>query len=284
MAVGGFNCPWCRYYNAVNERRCGRCDKWLPPRAIAPLVARLRAEELWATKLLAGICVLAYALEMAASGGKLALFSGMKVSTLLRFGAVSNGLEHGEPWRLLAACFLHMGILHIVMNLVGLADLGRLGEPMVGGPRFLLTFVVTGILGFLTSAWWYGTDPYITAGASGAVFGIDGMILGDMMARKDPRWRGMLGRTVIYSFVFYFAMRTNQAAHLGGLVVGIVMGVLFRFESRPWKIAWLVTSLTALSIVAIVVSLVLPHFSPVWRVVEEMERQRDELRQAPDDS
>ena len=284
MAIGGFNCPWCRYYNATSERRCGRCEKWLPPRAVAPLFARLRAEDLWATKLLAAVCVLVFALEMATSGGKLALFSGTKASTLLRFGAVANGLEHSEPWRLLAACFVHMSILHIVMNLVGLADLGRLGEPMVGGPRFLLTFVVTGILGFVASAWWYGTSPYITAGASGAVFGVDGMILGDMMMRKDPRWRGMLGRTIVYSFVFYFAMGTNQAAHLGGLVVGIAMGVMFRFESRPWKIAWLVTSLTVLSLFAIVASLVLPHWSPLWRHVQALERARDEMRARPDDS
>jgi rhomboid protease GluP len=283
MALGGFNCPYCRYYNARDARRCGRCEKWLPPPFLAPAVRALRAEEYWATKLLAAVCVVVFALEMATSGGKMGLLTGVPMSTLLRFGAITNGLEQIEPWRLLAACFVHMGALHIAMNVIALADLGRIGEPMVGGPRFLLAFVLTGIVGFIVSAFWYGTQPYVTAGASGAVFGINGVILGDMILRKDPHWKGMLVRALVYSFIFYFAMGTNQAAHIGGLALGLILGMVYRRETRPWRVAWVVTTLTVVSLLAIAVSLVLPHRSSVWREVLEMERAREEGRPPSDD-
>lgn len=276
MALGGFNCPFCRYYNARDAKRCGRCERMLPPPALAPIIATLRMQELWATKVLCAISIVVFAFEMAASGGHFGFLGGMRVSTLLRFGAITNGLEHTEPWRLLAACFVHMGVLHVAMNVMALGDLGRIGEPLVGGARFVLTYVLTGVLGFVVSAWWYGTSPYITAGASGAVFGIDGLILGDMIVRKDPRWKDLLVRTLVYSFIFYFAIGTNQAAHVGGLVVGMAMGALFRVESRPWKNAWLTMPLTAISFVAIAASLVLPQLSPVWKEVRAAEQARED--------
>lgn len=284
---GGFNCPWCRYYNASDAGRCGRCERWLPPPAIASLLRQAREIDLLATKTLAAMCFAVFALELAANrGGDLPIFTGMKQSTLIRFGALAGPSTGGdelawtEPWRLLASCFVHMGLLHIAFNLLALADLGRIIERENGGQRLVISFVVTGILGFVVSTFWYQYtgQPYFTAGASGAVFGIDGVLLSQMMLRRDPRWKSLFVRTLIYSFLFYFALGTNQAAHMGGLAAGLLLGAAFHLESRPWKVAAFTVPLTVLCLVASPVSVALSAWSPLWRAVVEMEQQREIAR------
>ncbi|MCC7541777.1 MAG: rhomboid family intramembrane serine protease, partial [Deltaproteobacteria bacterium] len=251
-------------------------------------VRQIREVDLLATKTLAGLCVIVFVLEMATNGGgDLPILTGMRDSTLVRFGAVpgpyllGRPLDWAEPWRLLASCFVHMGVLHIAMNLFGLVDLGRLLERENGPQRFVIAFVVTGILGFVVSNLWYqwSERPFVvTAGASGAVFGLDGVLLGQMLLRKDPRWKSMLVRTLVYSFVFYFALGTNQAAHIGGLAAGFLLGMAFQLESRPWKIAAITVPLTVVSLLASVASVGISAFGPLWREVRAMEEQREILR------
>lgn len=276
MALGGFTCPFCGYYNANDATCCGKCERRLPPRVLAGPLRELLGTELWATKLLAGISVAVFTLQMLSDGKEIGVLSGGRLSTMLRFGGLTNGLEHQEPFRLLAACFVHLGVLHIAMNLIALADLGRTWEGDLGGARFVIAYVVTGIVGFLASALWYGSARYYTAGASGAVFGLDGVLLAGMAVRRDRRWKDMLVRTLIYSFVFYFALGTNQAAHIGGLVAGLVLGVLYGIESRPWRIQTLVGALAALGVLASIASIVMSMRSPVWRHQADLERARQE--------
>jgi len=262
--LGGRNCPFCLYYNATDETRCTRCSRWLPPPWLTPLFRQSFLTEWWATKLLAGISLFVFALQMAVAGPKsLGLLRGMPASVLLRFGAIRNGLETAEPWRLLASCFVHMGVLHIAMNMMALADLGRMVEQELKGPRVVLIYVITGIAGFLVTPFWF--SRYLSAGASGAIFGLDGALIGLLLSRGDPRWKQIAIRTVVYSFVFYFVFGTNQAAHLGGLVTGFGLGLLFGRESRPWRLATAVNVAAAVSLVLVVTSLVLPHFSSQWQ-------------------
>jgi membrane associated rhomboid family serine protease len=282
--LGGVNCPYCRYYNARDERTCGRCDRRLPPPNLSPLVAGLGGIELWATKALAGVSIVVFALQLASSG-KLGLgsFMGADPIAVLRFGGLSNQVRWAEawvePWRLLAACFVHFNLMHIVMNMFALAELGRVGERLVGSTRFIFAYVFTGVVGFVVSTFWYGADPFFTAGASGAIFGLDGLLLGDRMARRDPVWKDMLVRTVVHSFLFYFVMRTNQAAHMGGLVAGLALGALFALEKHPWKRDGIFAGLAAFSGFAIVVSLALPHFGPAIRAEPRTPAPRGPFRQ-----
>lgn len=278
MSVGGFNCPWCRAYNAKDEKVCYRCGKPLGSPGVAGVMRTLSEVDMPATKFLAGLSILVFALEMASAGfGKMGLLSGLPTSVMIRFGGLGFGLEHHEPYRLLAACFVHLGLIHVAMNMLALAELGRFCESTIGGPRLIIGYVVTGLVGFLVSGWWYGIQ--FTAGASGAIFGIDGLVLGGMVIKRDSRWKDMLVRTVIQSFVFFFMLRTNQAAHLGGLACGLVMGVIFGLETRPWRRSMLVNIAAGVCVVACVVSVVLPHFSPAWRMVAAQEQRR----QANDD-
>jgi len=155
---------------------------------MAALLREPLITELWATKVLAGISMVVFALELASAGpGNVGLLSGMKPSVLLKFGAMTQDFEKHEPWRALAGCFVHMGVLHVLLNLVALGELGRTAEPAVKGARLVIAYVLTGIIGFVVSAWWYSPGPYFTAGASGAVFGIDGLLIAAMVAKGDRR-------------------------------------------------------------------------------------------------
>jgi rhomboid protease GluP len=280
MALGGFLCPFCRYYNASDATVCARCEKRLPPPGLSGAVHSLLSIELWATKLLAAISIVVFALELAV-GGKNVRFglTGMPISTLLRFGSMSNDLQADEPWRLLAACFVHMGVLHVAMNMLALGNLGRLIEPEVKGPRLLLAYVVTGIAGFAATIWWYGDKPYITAGASGAIFGLEGLLVGSLAAKRDPRWKDLVKQIAFSSILLAVAFPVNNAAHGGGFLAGLMLGAAAQKESRPWKVASAINIAAALSVVAIVASLVLAQRSPVWKAVIAMERARDERQQ-----
>jgi membrane associated rhomboid family serine protease len=272
MALGGFRCPYCSYYNALDEAHCGRCERRLPPAWLAPSIAAIGRTEYPATKALAAFIAFVFSCQIAASRGAVGFLTGMPLSTTLRFGALMNGTAESEPYRLLASCFVHFGALHIAFNLMALADVGRSAETSVGVFRFASSFFVTGLLGMVASVWWFGSAPYVTAGASGAVFGIQGLVLGERIAKNDRTWWNAFARTVFYSFVWYFAFHTNQAAHLGGLVVGMALGFGFAKESRPWRHDALVQALVALFVVGTLVSIALAVRSERWREIWRLEQ------------
>jgi len=242
MAVGGRICPHCKRYTA-KEARCIYCNHFLGPEWLVGIQRVLAENGLLATNLLAGVCVLVFFGEVVVSMATVkptpsvmsfVFFSGVDWRVMMRFGALGTGLDVSEPWRMLTACFLHYGLLHLGMNMMALFDFGRALEPKIKWPRFMVGFIVTGVFGFAVSTWWYGGVPYSSAGASGAVFGVQGLLLGQMLAAKDKAFMSFLWRTVAYSMIFYFAMRTNQAAHMGGLAAGIGLGYLYGLEKRPW--------------------------------------------------
>lgn len=272
--LGGFICPFCRYYNAKDARVCARCEKRLPPPSLAGGVRDLMGVELWATKALAAVSIVMFGLELAASSKGAGSLNGMSGPMVIRFGGLATGLQTTEPYRLLAACFLHLGVLHVVMNMFSLANLGRIVEPQIGGARFVVSYVVTGIVGFVASVLWYGTSPYVTAGASGAIFGIEGILIGTLAVRRDPTWKAMLSNLIVNSAILAIAFPVNNSAHLGGFVSGLALGVLFQIEARPWRIGWLVNGLAAIAGVAIVLSLVLSYVSPTSRMIGEMQHRR----------
>jgi rhomboid protease GluP len=263
MAIGGRICPHCKRYTAKDEPRCIYCNQYLGPQWLAAITKLVSANGLLATNVIAGLCLLWFIAEVVLGTiyvkptptiDKYILF-GVNSGVLIALGALS--VAHHEAWRLLASCFLHMGAVHMLMNLWALYDFGRAIEPQLRWPRFFVSFVVTGVLGFVASEVWYAStdQAYITAGASGAVFGVQGLLLGDFLAKKDPRFQQFLWRTIVYSFIFYYAMRTNQAAHMGGLAVGIALGYFFGNEARPWYREKYFKAAAAVCLAAIIVTI-----------------------------
>ena len=163
--------------------------------------------------------------------------SNPSVQELVNWGANFGGLVlAGQWWRLLTAAFVHVGILHLATNMWCLWNLGLLGEPLLGPVGMFAVYVLTGIAGNLLST---AVHPQIVgAGASGAVFGIAGVLILLLKADLLPVPREEIARlrkSVIYfallnfviggtSLFFRSAIRIDNMAHLGGFLCGLALG------------------------------------------------------------
>jgi rhomboid protease GluP len=162
---------------------------------------------------------------------------------LVRFGANNAGLvlNHGQWYRLLTATFVHVGWIHLATNMWCLWNLGLLGEPLLGPFGLVAVYLVTGIAGNLLSTAVNviaRNDGSVGAGASGAVFGIAGILIVLLSNRRLPiPWEELrrLRRSVIQfavlnlviggATIFFDVIRIDNMAHLGGFFSGLALGV-----------------------------------------------------------
>ncbi|RZJ81120.1 MAG: rhomboid family intramembrane serine protease [Chryseobacterium sp.] len=138
----------------------------------------------------------------------------------------------GEWWRLFTACFLHIGVLHLLLNMYALLYIGLLLEPYLGKTRFLAAYLLCGIMSSMASLWW--NDMTISAGASGAIFGMYGVfiaLLTTNLVNKAVKNSLMtsVGFFVVYNIIYGLKPGSNidNAAHIGGLLSGLVIGYSF---------------------------------------------------------
>jgi membrane associated rhomboid family serine protease/Tfp pilus assembly protein PilF len=152
---------------------------------------------------------------------------------LVRWGANFGPLTvSGQWWRLLTCVFIHGGLLHIAFNMWCLWDLGRLAESVYGHWTFAAVYLISGLAASLASVVW---NPVIlSVGASGAIFGIAGALIASFYLGEFslPRaaMTGMLRSVVLFvGYNLFFGAviaRTDNAAHIGGLVMGLFLGAL----------------------------------------------------------
>lgn len=153
--------------------------------------------------------------------------------SLLDWGANFRPLTlEGQWWRLFTACFLHIGILHLLLNMYALLYIGLLLEPYLGKTRFLAAYLISGIAASMTSLWWH--DLTISAGASGAIFGMYGVFLALLTTNLLDKSVKKALLTSIAVFVGYNILNglkpnsgIDNAAHIGGLLSGLVIGYAF---------------------------------------------------------
>ncbi|MFH5810432.1 rhomboid family intramembrane serine protease [Companilactobacillus sp. FL22-1] len=158
-------------------------------------------------------------------------FSGgsQNTQTLIYLGAEANVLiRDGQWWRLIAPIFLHIGIFHILMNGFTLFYVGRILEPVVGHWRFLVIYMVSGIIGNLAS-FAFGADNAISAGASTSLFGMFGVFLSLALIYRENRFLYELGKSFLGLIVINLIMDLtisgiNIWGHLGGALGGILLG------------------------------------------------------------
>ena len=145
----------------------------------------------------------------------------------------------GDWWRLLTSTFIHIGVIHVAMNMVVLAQIGMVVERLVGNLPFLLLYLVAGVLASLTSVAW--NPGVVSAGASGAVFGCYGLFLGLVLrnranipaAVRTQMLKGA-GAFLAYNVLYGLGMSgLDQAAHVGGLVVGFLAGLVVALPLTP---------------------------------------------------
>jgi rhomboid protease GluP len=150
----------------------------------------------------------------------------------------------GEWWRLVTAMFVHIGIVHLATNMWCLWNLGLLGEPLLGELGILAAYVLTGFAGNLLSVAVRpgvpgGAESIVGAGASGAVFGLAGVILMLLRSPLLPIPQAelkKLRRSVWYFAILNFiigagvwlartSVQIDNMAHLGGFLSGLALGV-----------------------------------------------------------
>jgi rhomboid protease GluP len=189
-----------------------------------------------ATKLLIAANVAAYGFQ---------IYRGAFASSfeLVRAGALYTPLlELGEWWRLFSAQFLHWGLPHLALNMMGLWFLGPTVEAIVGSFRFMLAYLLCGA-GGMAVAWtisYMGSDPrpLILLGASASVLGLVG--LQAAYSLKAYRYSGSLvakaqltsmTQIIVLQAIFdWMVPQVSSTAHLGGAVSGFLLGM---FVVRP---------------------------------------------------
>ena len=277
-----------------DDRTGDRARRGAPPRArrAAPSVARLPAvapavaefgralraltPRGFVTEALIAANVLVYVIMVARGVSP----TKPTVAELLDWGAgYGPRTTGGEWWRLLTATFLHIGGFHLAMNMYVLWTSGRLVERMLGNAGFLLLYLTAGLSGSVASVLW---SPYIvSAGASGAVFGVYGGLLGFLVRERasvPSDALKTLQRSALlflgYNLVFGLSIKgIDMAAHLGGLAGGCVAGLVLAhpLDAQGARRRWLRNAILAAGTAAAVaaVTRILP---PRLDVQAELER------------
>lgn len=270
-------CPYCRALNSSDAGRCLRCEKKLPGplmTAVLELMAAAGATGAPITVLFLVINLAVFAAMHTGPGQASQLLGGASPYRLGEYGAILSPLTNSEWWRTLSANFVHIGLLHIGMNMFALLQIGRAAERLVGSGRYAVAYVITGMAGFWVSIVWAKGQLLTTAGASASIFGLLGLLLGWLRGKRDERWKNFAVQAVVYSLAFGFLLRANNAAHIGGLVAGAVIGYLFANEPRPYRRNRLAAALGVVSVFAVMASLVLARTSPLSEAFAERERER----------
>jgi rhomboid protease GluP len=158
-------------------------------------------------------------------------------SQVLPWGANFGPLTlHGQWWRLITACFLHFGLIHVGMNMFILFQVGVFAEKLFGNGRYLLLYLLAGVGGNIAGLYIHPLG--VAAGASGAVFGVYGGLLGFLLIQRGvvPKARSMAiaksaGIFLAYNFIYGLSSKTTDlTAHVGGFITGFVLGCVL---SRP---------------------------------------------------
>ncbi len=254
-AAVGYQCPDCA--------RGSRQEVHQPGRRIGSSAAGLSI-----TNVLIAICVGVYVIGVALSGAG-SVIEGATEKVMVRLGAEQPFLvASGQYWRLFTSIFLHFGILHLALNMYALFIIGNVVESELGRIRYLALFLVTGWFSSAIAYWLTpplvavqgGLTLQISAGASGAIFGLFGVFLAYNYRRRHlafyaNRMRQML-MLIVLNIVFTFAIPgISWQAHVGGLVAGLIAGyaALDGFGPRISRTVALVASLTGLLAVSIVI-------------------------------
>jgi rhomboid protease GluP len=258
------HCANCGRALAGNEdppNLCPDCRKTL----LAQMQAR-RAAPRWKlmlayVPLTAGIIALNALVYLAMDASGVSPFT-PGTQDLLKWGALSGlGTLFAQPWRIITSNYVHIGLLHIALNMWCLWNLGALAERIFDRWTYFLTYTACGLAGSIASLWFHPVG--VGAGASGAIFGLAGALISALYLGHLPVHPQALKSTLksLLSFAGYnlffgtVVPGIDNSAHIGGLVCGLILGsVLARHLTSPpderasWK-TW-VFALTGVCLLA----------------------------------
>ncbi len=217
-------CPWCKQHEAAQR---GEEARYQP--MMATPWQRRESMPILITQAIFGINVAVF-IGMLLSGASPMSPSG---ASLLAWGANYGPLTlNGESWRLLTSCFVHIGIIHIAFNMWCLWSLGGLAERLYGRLTFACVYLLCGVAGSLASLFWHRM-PMLSAGASGAIFGIAGAVIASIKLGEFSS--GVMTQGIMRSLIAFVGYNivfglvsgiTDNACHIGGLLAGLLLGAL----------------------------------------------------------
>ncbi|MEX3747052.1 MULTISPECIES: rhomboid family intramembrane serine protease [Lysinibacillus] len=171
-----------------------------------------------------------YVLTLLPGVGKLIEIYGVQVNAFI---------QQGEWWRVISAMFLHVDFSHVFFNMFSLFLFGPELEKIAGKARFITIYLLSGIVGNIAT-YLFSDSSYASLGASGAIFGIFGAFgaLVFYTRRTMPMLRKLILPIIIISVIMTFLQQNvNVYAHLGGLVTGFLLGLIYLHPKRilSWR-------------------------------------------------
>ena len=151
--------------------------------------------------------------------------------SLLKWGADFGPLTLTGDWCRAVSCnFIHSGAFHLLMNMYAFMYVGLLLEGLIGSRRMFMSYLLTGLCSAVFSLYMHGET--ISAGASGAIFGLYGIFLAFLFFHRIAKEQRKALLTSILIFVGYnlvYGMKAgiDNAAHIGGLLSGFLLGIIY---------------------------------------------------------
>lgn len=206
-----------------------------------PIVSRrhilvsLKLRRIPLTLVLALACLTVFVFEaIGAEVGWILAGVGQLPDLVVRGGVDQSGINDGEVWRLVTAGFLHGGLIHLVLNLVGLCIAGLLIERPYGRLRFAAIYATSLVVGN-AMAYAFSDPQAVTIGASGAIMGLYGALAVLGFRYPSHRDRFQFALLPVLGTLLYGLTHggISNAAHIGGFVAGTLMAIALG-TSRRW--------------------------------------------------
>jgi membrane associated rhomboid family serine protease len=251
-------CQVCRGLIEASAKTCPLCGRESVPRARLSTAGVNESGHFFSLVILTIniiLFVLMAIVEIKNGGGGEKFIQSASSGVLNDFGALVPSLvRSGQWWRLVTFNFLHIGLMHLMFNSSALYSIGPQVESIFGSQKFVFAYLGTGIASAFAS---YLFLPNNTAGASGAIFGLIGL-----MAVYGYRQGGSFGRALMkqmliwaaIGIMFGFFIGANNVAHIGGFVAGAVLGFVLKPDSPATSASaarWNAVAIACIGVVAI---------------------------------
>ncbi len=251
-------CPHCRAFITTDDKTCPYCNNEVGPKAVerrAPsdalggLIPQARFTTIVLMLINTGLYV-GTLLYTSRTSGQTSFDPDSRA--LFDFGAkYPPAIMAGQWWRFITAGFLHGGILHILMNMWVLFDLGAQTEEAYGTSRFLAIYLISTVTGYIAS--FYGSAA-LSIGASAGIFGLIGAMIAFGIREGSAYGAAMKSfyvRWAVYGLIMGFLLPfVDNYAHLGGLAGGFILGYIAGTPRRsgPLERIWQGVAIAAVAI------------------------------------
>jgi membrane associated rhomboid family serine protease len=226
-------CRNCGSLASAHDRRCSVCGARLPSAAgnfLYKVFGLILPGASPATAALTAVIAFNFLFQVLSSGGAALLSPGLE--SLVRAGALDSRLvTAGQWWRLLTCVFVHIGIIHLLFNMYALLSVSSFLEEEIGAVRYLSLFLLSGLGGSAASYLFH--FRVVSAGASGAIFGLIGFAISYFRRQGGFRARDIQGfmlRWALYAFIFGLFFGADNYAHAGGFAAGFILGSFMEYR------------------------------------------------------